>query len=58
MHRSATDPNAGHRRARRTAGTVASAALLLPLLGAAPASSAAEVPEAAGLQRAFATAAA
>ncbi|MET7389166.1 N-acetylmuramoyl-L-alanine amidase [Streptomyces sp. NPDC005529] len=59
MHRSATDPNGttGHRRVRRAAGTVASAALLLPLLGAAPASSAAEVPEAAGLQRAFVTAA-
>ncbi|WP_405885027.1 N-acetylmuramoyl-L-alanine amidase [Streptomyces sp. NBC_01136] len=54
-----TDPEAtaGHRRARRTAGAVASAALMLPLLGAAPAGSSAQVP-AAGLQRAFAGAAA
>ncbi|MBQ0855353.1 N-acetylmuramoyl-L-alanine amidase [Streptomyces sp. BH-SS-21] len=38
MRGSPTDPStsARHRRARRTAGAVASAALLLPLLGAAP----------------------
>jgi hypothetical protein len=59
LHWSATEPKGttGHRRARRSAGAVASAALLLPLLGAAPSSSAEEVP-AAGLQRAFAAAAA
>ncbi|MEU0433868.1 peptidoglycan recognition family protein [Streptomyces sp. NPDC006290] len=58
MHWSATEPKGttGHRRARRSAGAVASAALLLPLLGAAPSSSAEEVP-AARLQRAFAAAA-
>ncbi|MET9901628.1 peptidoglycan recognition family protein [Streptomyces sp. NPDC006446] len=58
MHWSATEPKrtTGHRRARRTAGAVASAALLLPLLGAAPSSSAEESP-ATGLQRAFAAAA-
>jgi len=46
-----TDP--GRRRLRRTAGALASAALLLPLLGAAPADSGAP---ATGLQRAFAAA--
>ncbi|MCX4992995.1 MULTISPECIES: N-acetylmuramoyl-L-alanine amidase [unclassified Streptomyces] len=58
MHWSATEPKrtTGHRRARGTAGAVASAALLLPLLGAAPSSSAEESP-ATGLQRAFAAAA-
>ncbi|MET7982709.1 peptidoglycan recognition family protein [Streptomyces sp. NPDC005281] len=58
MHRSATEPRSTtrHRRARRSAGAVASAALLLPLLGAAPSSAAGEVP-ASGLQRAFAAAA-
>jgi hypothetical protein len=57
---SATDPKdttAGHRRARRTAGAVASAALLLPLLGAAPSGSTALV-SSAQLQSAFASAAA
>ncbi|WP_406165297.1 N-acetylmuramoyl-L-alanine amidase [Streptomyces sp. NBC_00996] len=59
MRASATDPNAtaGHRRGRRTAGAIASAALLLPLLGAAPSSTAAQAPSA-QLQRAFADAAA
>jgi hypothetical protein len=59
LHRSATDPKdtAGHRRARRTAGAVASAALLLPLLGAAPSNTAEEEPSA-QLERAFSTAAA
>ncbi|MGW3662514.1 N-acetylmuramoyl-L-alanine amidase [Streptomyces sp. NPDC005141] len=58
MHWSVTEPKGttGHRRARRTAGAVASAALLLPLLGAAPSSSAGD-PPATGLQRAFAAAA-
>ncbi|KPI20953.1 N-acetylmuramyl-L-alanine amidase, negative regulator of AmpC, AmpD [Actinobacteria bacterium OK074] len=39
MRGSVTDPHTspGHRRARRTAGTIVTAALLLPLLGAAPA---------------------
>ncbi|MDX3452247.1 N-acetylmuramoyl-L-alanine amidase [Streptomyces sp. ME02-8801-2C] len=53
-----TDP--GRRRLRRTAGTLASAALLLPLLGAAPADSSAPADSgssATRLQRAFATAA-
>ncbi|GGZ00983.1 N-acetylmuramoyl-L-alanine amidase [Streptomyces poonensis] len=50
-------PVAGHRRARSTAAvTVASAALLLPLLGAAPHDAAAR--DSAGLQDAFAAAAA
>ncbi|MEV7345298.1 peptidoglycan recognition family protein [Streptomyces sp. NPDC093544] len=55
----ATDPRTipGHRRARRTAGTVASAALLLPLLGAAPSDSTAQATTA-QLQSAFAGAAA
>ncbi|MFJ9820378.1 N-acetylmuramoyl-L-alanine amidase [Streptomyces sp. NPDC101151] len=59
MRGSATDPTStlGHRHLRRTAGTFASAALMLPLLGAAPAQSATES-SAGGLQHAFATAAA
>ncbi|MEU9369681.1 N-acetylmuramoyl-L-alanine amidase [Streptomyces avermitilis] len=59
MRGSATDPRStvGHRRARRAAGAVASAALLLPLLGAAPSPSAAP-DSSAELQRAFAAAAA
>ncbi|MFF4833846.1 N-acetylmuramoyl-L-alanine amidase [Streptomyces sp. NPDC001315] len=58
MQGSATDPNRapGHRRARRTAVAVASAALLLPLLGAAPSAGATDSAE--RLQQAFATAAA
>ncbi|MER5750166.1 N-acetylmuramoyl-L-alanine amidase [Streptomyces sp. NPDC002088] len=58
MRGSATDPNRapGHRRARRAAGAVASAALLLPLLGAAPSAGATDSPG--PLQQAFATAAA
>jgi N-acetyl-anhydromuramyl-L-alanine amidase AmpD len=59
---SATDPNRspGHRRARRTAGAVACAALLLPLLGAAPSESATDSSDssASSLQLAFASAAA
>ncbi|MFD3615282.1 N-acetylmuramoyl-L-alanine amidase [Streptomyces sp. NPDC058676] len=51
----ATDRAAGHRRIRRTAGAVGCAALLLPLLGAAPSDAHAS---AAGLQSAFASAAA
>ncbi|WP_326725260.1 N-acetylmuramoyl-L-alanine amidase [Streptomyces sp. NBC_00243] len=59
MRGPATDPRttAGHRRARRTAGTLASAALLLPLLGAAPSGSTAQA-SSARLQSAFAGAAA
>ncbi|MEU0816722.1 N-acetylmuramoyl-L-alanine amidase [Streptomyces mirabilis] len=59
MRGSVTDPEAtaGHRRARRTAGAVASATLLLPLLGAAPSNSTAQA-SSDGLQRAFAGAAA
>lgn len=59
MRGSFIDPEAtaGHRRARRTAGAVASAALLLPLLGAAPAGSTAGASSAL-LQRAFTGAAA
>jgi N-acetylmuramoyl-L-alanine amidase len=55
---SATDPTStpGHRHLRRAAGPLASAALLLPLLGAAPARSAPDSTD--GLQQAFATAAA
>jgi N-acetylmuramoyl-L-alanine amidase len=53
--RSAAEP--GHRRVRRTAGALASAALLLPLLGAAPPQGAG-APAGASLQRAFASAAA
>lgn len=58
MRGSLIDPEAtaGHRRARRTAGAVASAALLLPLLGAAPSSSNAQA-SSAELQQAFADAA-
>ncbi|MEU0409326.1 peptidoglycan recognition family protein [Streptomyces griseorubiginosus] len=52
MRGSATDPN---RAGRRVLGTLAGTALLLPLLGAAPAQSG---DSAAGLQRAFAAAAA
>lgn len=52
MRGSATDPN---RATRRVVGTLAGATLLLPLLGAAPARS---EDSAAGLQRAFAAAAA
>ncbi|GHK01288.1 amidase [Streptomyces sp. Y2F8-2] len=57
MRGSATDPHApaGHRRTSRTAGAVASAALLLPLLGAAPPTGQ-DTP--AGLQSAFAAASA
>ncbi|MGW0770551.1 N-acetylmuramoyl-L-alanine amidase [Streptomyces sp. NPDC002676] len=59
MRGSATDPTSrpGHRHLRATAGTFASAALLLPLLGAAPAQSATET-STGRLQQAFATAAA
>ncbi|MHA5052227.1 N-acetylmuramoyl-L-alanine amidase [Streptomyces sp. SD15] len=59
MRGSFTDPRAtaGHRRARRAAGAVASAALLLPLLGAAPSGSGTPA-SSAQLQRAFAGAAA
>lgn len=63
MRGSATDPTPtpGRRRARTAAGVVASAALLLPLLGAAP-SAGATAPSAADdtgrLQRAFASASA
>ncbi|GGV04320.1 amidase [Streptomyces filipinensis] len=58
MRGSATDPTSapGHRHLRRAAGPLASAALLLPLLGAAPAQSAADSTD--HLQEAFATAAA
>ncbi|MFJ8357162.1 N-acetylmuramoyl-L-alanine amidase [Streptomyces sp. NPDC093984] len=57
MRGSTTGPHApaGHRRTSRTAGAVASAALLLPLLGAAPAPGQ-DTP--AGLQSAFAAASA
>ncbi|NGO06566.1 N-acetylmuramoyl-L-alanine amidase [Streptomyces sp. HC44] len=58
-------PPAGHRRVRRAAGAIASTALLLPLLGAAPSDSAERVSSQASsqapsghLQNAFATAAA
>ncbi|MDQ0989062.1 N-acetylmuramoyl-L-alanine amidase [Streptomyces sp. V3I7] len=59
MRGSATDPTSvpGSRRTRRTAGAVASAALLLPLLGAAP-SPGDPGPANGELQRAFAAAAA
>ncbi|MGV4983833.1 N-acetylmuramoyl-L-alanine amidase [Streptomyces sp. NRAIS4] len=59
MRGSATDSTstAGHRQLRRAAGPLASAALLLPLLGAAPAHSAGDS-SASRLQHAFATAAA
>ncbi|GAA3291084.1 N-acetylmuramoyl-L-alanine amidase [Streptomyces cinereospinus] len=49
---------AGPRRARRTAGAVASAALLLPLLGAAPSGARADTPPDGRLQQAFEQAAA
>ncbi|MEU6255738.1 peptidoglycan recognition family protein [Streptomyces sp. NPDC047043] len=57
MRGSATAPTSapGHRRARRTAGAVASAALLLPLLGMAPSDA---PPATERLQLAFASAAA
>ncbi|MEV6836586.1 peptidoglycan recognition family protein [Streptomyces sp. NPDC051133] len=59
MRGSATDPTStpGHRHLRRTAVPLASVALLLPLLGAAPAPGA-EDSSAGRLQQAFATAAA
>ncbi|MFE2103639.1 N-acetylmuramoyl-L-alanine amidase, partial [Streptomyces sp. NPDC059468] len=59
MRGSATDPTPtpGHRHLRRSVGTLASAALLLPLLGAAPAPSATDS-SAGRLQHAFADAAA
>ena len=57
MRGSPTDSSSsGHRRARRAAGAVASAALLLPLLGAAPSDTGAEV-SSERLQHAFADAA-
>ncbi|MFV8183086.1 N-acetylmuramoyl-L-alanine amidase [Streptomyces sp. AF1B] len=57
MRESAPDPTSasGHRRARRTAGALAGAALLLPLLGAAPSDA---QPSANRLQSAFASASA
>ncbi|MFF3871602.1 N-acetylmuramoyl-L-alanine amidase [Streptomyces sp. NPDC001978] len=60
MRGSVTDPTSapGSRRKRRAAGAVASAALLLPLLGAAPSQSATDPTGAGGLQRAFASVAA
>ncbi|MFE2416507.1 N-acetylmuramoyl-L-alanine amidase [Streptomyces hokutonensis] len=59
MRGSSTDPTRapGHRRARRTAGALATAALLLPLLGAAPAENTTGS-AASTLQRAFASASA
>ncbi|KOV64159.1 N-acetylmuramoyl-L-alanine amidase [Streptomyces sp. MMG1121] len=59
MRGSATDPTStpGHRHLRRAAVPLASAALLLPLLGAAPAQSTADS-SAGRLQQAFATASA
>ncbi|WP_043666032.1 N-acetylmuramoyl-L-alanine amidase [Streptomyces xylophagus] len=59
MRGSSTDPNRspGHRRTRRSAGALATAALLLPLLGAAP-SETATASSASTLQRAFASASA
>ncbi|MFJ8005172.1 N-acetylmuramoyl-L-alanine amidase [Streptomyces fagopyri] len=59
MRASAHDPEAtaGHRRARRAAGALVSAALMFPLLGAAPAAGAGQV-STARLQQAFAGAAA
>lgn len=58
MRGSATDPTPtpGHRHLRRAVGPLASAALLLPLLGAAPAQSATGSTD--GLQEAFAAASA
>ncbi|WP_413755749.1 N-acetylmuramoyl-L-alanine amidase [Streptomyces sp. MMBL 11-3] len=60
MQGSPTDPSPSvrHRRARRTAGAVASAALLLPLLGAAPYDGGQEAAPSARLQKAFVDAAA
>ncbi|GAA3770920.1 N-acetylmuramoyl-L-alanine amidase [Streptomyces coacervatus] len=57
MRGSATDPTSapGHRRARRTAGALAAAALLLPLLGAAPSDAGSSGDR---LQQAFASASA
>ncbi|MGW3115668.1 N-acetylmuramoyl-L-alanine amidase [Streptomyces sp. NPDC001107] len=57
MRGSATDPTSapGHRRTRRTAGALAAAALLLPLLGAAPSDAR---PAEDRLQQAFASASA
>ncbi|MFI6405489.1 N-acetylmuramoyl-L-alanine amidase [Streptomyces sp. NPDC050548] len=59
MRGSSTDPTRtpGHRRARGAAGALATAALLLPLLGAAPAENATDS-AASTLQRAFASASA
>ncbi|MFG2373253.1 N-acetylmuramoyl-L-alanine amidase [Streptomyces sp. NPDC048504] len=59
MRGSSTDPtrSPGHRRARRSAGALATAALLLPLLGAAPSESPTDS-SSATLQRAFASASA
>ncbi|MER8007579.1 peptidoglycan recognition family protein [Streptomyces sp. NPDC094149] len=59
MRGSVTDPTSapGHRHTRRAAGALATGALLLPLLGAAPAASTAES-SSGSLQRAFAAAAA
>ncbi|MGW0800821.1 N-acetylmuramoyl-L-alanine amidase [Streptomyces sp. NPDC002692] len=59
MRGSPIDPEAtaGHRRARTAAGVVVSAALMFPLLGAAPAAGVDPAP-ATGLQRAFTAAAA
>ncbi|MFE0518336.1 N-acetylmuramoyl-L-alanine amidase [Streptomyces sp. NPDC058954] len=59
MRGSVTDPTSapGHRHTRRAVGALATAALLLPLLGAAPAPSTAES-SSGSLQRAFAAAAA
>ncbi|MEU6576865.1 peptidoglycan recognition family protein [Streptomyces sp. NPDC046805] len=60
MRGSATDPTSapGNRHTRKAAGAVAAAALLLPLLGAAPSQGAADpaTDSAGALQRAFATA--
>ncbi|MFF0013905.1 N-acetylmuramoyl-L-alanine amidase [Streptomyces sp. NPDC005374] len=60
MRGSSTDPNRAAGSARRVVGTLAGAALLLPLLGAAPseADRSASGVSSAGLQRAFASAAA
>ncbi|NEA98393.1 peptidoglycan recognition family protein [Streptomyces sp. SID13726] len=60
MRGSTTDPNRAAGPARKVAGTLAGAALLLPLLGAAPSEAGPSVSgdSSAGLQRAFASAAA
>ncbi|WP_327666501.1 MULTISPECIES: N-acetylmuramoyl-L-alanine amidase [unclassified Streptomyces] len=57
MRGSVTDPTStpGHRRARRAAGALAAAALMLPLLGAAPSDAQSSAD---GLQGAFASASA